>query len=398
MNSYWNEKNDGIGTCYHFNKFMMNENVNQKCRMQTVEKIVKHSLQTSENMISGYSNQILSKLTTLVHRSEQVSGLSFYHNVYLPRECGMIIVDFLMNRDKIGLFMVCESSYQFIKQYCIQNSNIFIFGSIRKIRQWYEAKAHVNHLHWDLILDHKYNNRNFELDDINWRDLSLLNDKDTYLMIDTDIFNQNIQENRYTIWYDGIEDCVANSIIVSLMHYNRLILKLNRRNTDGCVNHEINISITRLPEKMVESKDSLANDRDDDLIVWYWKASDSTEWNEYPAELQNHIETHFVEYKMTIQNGENIETDAYVIINDNYRICFDTHLTEKEPFGNNSIHSIWYSQWAGAFTQYFHQQNVQNGKFRVVKRVNFSQKNRYVESLNVIESYFGAQCSIKFRL
>ena len=401
LNRYWNENNNGIGTEYSFDEFMKHESTSL---LDTINENTNNNTDTKEDneMISGYDNQILGRLIKMSNQDGS-QQLYFYKNVYLPVSCCMKIMYFLENKNKFALSKLCQNSYQFIKQYCFQHSTNLVIATLKRIRQHYDSSCSINHCTFEFGSIERKNVTSIELDDINFRDLSLYNDCRRYLMIDKDLFNQ--ENIKYQIIFNRIDNTIAKNMIVSLLHYNRILLKLNRIN--DCTNHLIKISVPRgntFTPKLHEFGDN-CNDNlyyNDDTVLWYWKASDELGWNQYPSEFQNYIENSFNSFvRSEWEDDHNMDVAAKsVVLNQSYyqlyRVWFDTSHVVLDSSSN--VHNVNHIQWAEAFTQYFYQENVNNKKYRIVKRINYSQEKRYVQSLNILDGYFDADCLIRLSL
>ena len=154
------------------------------------------------------------------------------------------------------------------------------------------------------------------MDDVNLNNLSLFNDRNKYLMIDKDIFNKlNI---KYNIIFNRINDIISKNMIISILHYNRLL----HVKGDNKGYTTIKINVDRLYRKQAIEKNNIDEIQDtdinDDTIVWYWKASNKDGWNEYPQSSQENIETTFTQHETNP-----LEQNKCVLINQQHKILFD---------------------------------------------------------------------------
>ena len=116
---------------------------------------------------------------------------------------------------------------------------------------------------------------------------------------------------------------------------------------------------------------------DNEIVLWYRIKSDKY-WQEYDLKTQKQIEIAF-------NNGDDI-----VILNENYAILFEIKSKSVGITNNSNVfHSTSNIRWKDSFTQYFYQKNLQSKKYRIVKRVNISQMQSYIESItNIVNDYF----------
>ena len=326
--------------------------------------------------------------------------LNFYHIVELPGEVILNIVSFLSMKKQASWMQLCEISNQTVKYahfdnvyYGQSNKNVH-FVKIASISPIISMNNRVkNAYHYHVSLRHYCGTlSSYEKQKINFRDLSLDENKTRFVVVLQDDHDYNNDDNNAKLTRTK---SLEKKIIQSLLRNSRLTKILST------IEHGNN-KITQFVSVDFSFQSLMCEANKDEEIEWKFKLSNSNdEWKSFDAKIFN-IEQRYKnkakQMKYVVDNIVNGKKSMYIIyfdkkknvdINNELKYKYKRNGTYK--VNNHRLLEYAYTHWKHPFTQYFYQQNVTTQNYRIVKRENKTKvriRNNF-QNKNIIENYFG---------